>query len=124
MNTVIINPFQPGQPVPPGIFAGRFQQLNEISSCIFQTAVSNPQNILITGERGIGKTSIAMVTKAIAEREIIWKEGFLDKPLLVVNVSIQENTPSEIVIAQILKELDVCNNPALEKGKRSVKKSY
>ena len=62
-----------------------------------------------------------MVTKAIAEREIIWKEGFLDKSLLVVNVSVQENTPSEIVIAQILKELDVCNNPALEKVKDQLK---
>lgn len=107
MNSVVINPFQPGHPVPPGIFAGRLQQLNEISTCIYQTAVFNPQNVLITGERGIGKTSIAMVTKAIAEKEIIWKKSFLKKPFLVVNVSIQEGTPSEIVIAQIIKELDL-----------------
>ena len=67
---------------------------------------------MITGERGIGKTSIAMVTKAIAEKQIIWKEGFLDKPLLVINVSVQENTPSEIVIAQIIKELDMALRPS------------
>ena len=71
MDNVVINPFQPGSPVPPGIFAGRYQQLNEISTCIYQTANFNPQNILITGERGIGKTSIAMVTKAIAEKQIV-----------------------------------------------------
>ena len=121
MNNVIINPFQPGSPVPPGIFAGRFQQLNEISTCIYQTAGFNPQNILITGERGIGKTSIAMVTKAIAEKQIIWKEGYLDKPLLSIHVSVQENTPSEIVIAQIIKELDLALQPSFTHVKRVLK---
>ena len=121
MNSVVINPFQPGHPVPPGIFAGRLQQLNEISTCIYQTAVFNPQNVLITGERGIGKTSIAMVTKAIAEKKITWKKGFLEKPFVVVNVSIQEGTPSEIVIAQAIKELDLAIGPSLENIKASLK---
>ena len=121
MNSVVINPFQPGHPVPPGIFAGRLQQLNEISTCIYQTAVFNPQNVLITGERGIGKTSIAMVTKAIAEKEIIWKKGFLEKPFVVVNVSIQEGTPSEIVIAQAIKELDLTIGPSLKNIKATLK---
>jgi len=112
LNTIIINPFRPGNPVPPGGFAGRLQQLNEISTCIYQTAGFNPQNVLITGERGIGKTSIAMVTKAIAEKEIIWKKGFLEEPFLVVNVSVQEGTPSEIVIAQVIKELDLVIKPS------------
>ena len=98
--------------MPPGIFAGRLQQLNEISTCIYQTAGFNPQNVLITGERGIGKTSIAMVTKAIAEMDITWKEGFLKEPFLVVNVSVQDETPSEIVIAQVIKELDLVIKPS------------
>ncbi len=121
MSIVTINPFQPGNPVPPGVFAGRYQQLNEISTCIYQTASFNPQNILITGERGIGKTSIAMVTKAIAEKQIIWKEGLLDKPLLVINVSVQENTPSEIVIAQVIKELDMALQPSFTSIKDRLK---
>ena len=121
MNTVVINPFQPGNPVPPGIFAGRLQQLNEISTCIYQTAAFNPQNILITGERGIGKTSIAMVTKAIAEKKIIWEEGFLENPFLVVNVIVQEGTPSEIVIAQIIKELDLAIKPSFTSVKSILK---
>ena len=121
MNTVVINPFQPGNPVPPGVFAGRLQQLNEISTCIYQTATFNPQNILITGERGIGKTSIAMVTKAIAEKQIIWKEGFLENPFLVVNVIVQEGTPSEIVIAQIIKELDLAIKPSFTNVKNVLK---
>ena len=74
MNNVIINPFQQGNPVPPDVFAGRNQQLNEISTWIYQTSTFNPQNILITGERGTGKTSIAMITKAIAEKQITWKD--------------------------------------------------
>ena len=65
MNIHKVNPFNPGSPVPPGIFAGRSQQLNEIASCIYQTAMLNSRNIIITSERGIGKTSIAMVAKAI-----------------------------------------------------------
>lgn len=112
MNTIVINPFRPGNPVPPGIFAGRLQQLNEISTCIYQTAGFNPQNVLVTGERGIGKTSIAMVTKAIAEMEVTWKKGFLKEPFLVVNVSVQDGIPSEIVIAQVIKELELVIKPS------------
>ena len=97
------NPFQPGNPVPPGIFAGRLKQLNEISSCIYQTAADNCRNILITGERGIGKTSTVMVTKAIAEKEIVWKKGLPQNPLLAVNVSVQEGTPSELLLLRSLK---------------------
>ncbi len=118
MNPVVINPFQPGQPVPPGVFAGRTHQLNDISTCIYQTAALNPQNVLITGERGIGKTSIAMFTKAIAKKEIIWKEVFLNDPFLVIHVSVQQNTPCEIVIAQVIKELKLAIHPSLTNIKK------
>lgn len=110
-----LNPFQPDAPVSPGVFAGRLKQVNEISSCIYQTAHYKPKNILITGERGIGKTSIAMVTKAIAEKEIIWEKDMLNQPLVVVNIGVQENIPSEIVVAQVIKELDMLVGSKLNK---------
>ena len=107
----LINPFCPGNPVPPGVFAGRRRQLNEISACICQSAVLNPQNILITGERGIGKTSIAMAAKSIAEQKQVEQQELPDHPFVVVSLSVQEGTPSEIVIAQLVHDLSLKIQP-------------
>ena len=64
-----LNPFKPGSPVPPGTFAGRARELTQVQKAIFQTSYQSPQNVLITGERGIGKTSIAHIVKASAESQ-------------------------------------------------------
>lgn len=64
------NPFRPGDIIPPGIFAGRYVELKQIERCISQTINGNPQNIMIIGDRGIGKSSMALYTKYLAEGEI------------------------------------------------------
>lgn len=65
-----INPFRPGDIIPPGIFAGRGVELKQIERCILQTINGSPQNIMIIGERGIGKSSMALCTKYLAEGKI------------------------------------------------------
>ena len=64
-----INPFRPTAPVPPGIFAGRYKELIEIERCLLQTANNMSQHLSITGERGIGKSSMALLTDCYARGE-------------------------------------------------------
>ncbi len=53
-----INPFNPNYPVNPGMFVGRIDEILRLESYLYQTMSSQPANFLITGERGIGKSSL------------------------------------------------------------------
>jgi len=103
---IIINPFKPGLPVPPGTFAGRINELKLLERAIIQTSYFSPQNILIIGERGIGKTSVAYVSKAIAQDNFISLVDKPQNPLITIFVSVQKNTPSVIVLTRIIEELE------------------
>ena len=106
-----INPFKPGNPVPVGVFAGRAKELLQIDKCLLQTSYFSPQNILITGERGIGKTSVSYMAKATAEGKIALTEGELKKPLITAYFSVKKNTASAVVISQIVEELETQLEP-------------
>jgi Cdc6-like AAA superfamily ATPase len=60
------NPFQPNKIVAPGMFVGRVEELDQIEKCLFQTQHENPQNFLIIGERGIGKSSLLFYVDILA----------------------------------------------------------
>lgn len=62
------SPFYPGQPVPIDFFTGRLTQINSISRSLHQTENGKPQAIFLSGEYGIGKSSLAGFTKFIAEK--------------------------------------------------------
>jgi len=100
-----INPFKPGSPVPPGIFAGRAKEIELIYRAVVQTAFFSPQNVLIVGERGIGKTSVAIISKAIAQKEIPIFHDF-KQPLITAYFPIRKNTHPAIVITQLIEELE------------------
>ncbi len=53
------NPFQPDEPVSPELFVGRKPELTVIENAIAATVTGRGKNILIHGDKGIGKTSIA-----------------------------------------------------------------
>ncbi len=74
------NPFKPNHPVYTGIFAGRYDELKKIDNSLYQTSYDNPINLLLIGERGIGKTSLLLLSKYFAQGDIIWerkKHNFL-----------------------------------------------
>lgn len=108
MSELKVNPFFPGAPVPPGIFAGRAKELIQIYRCVASAHAGQPQHLIILGERGIGKTSIAHFTKALAETKIPWPEqtDFSINPMITVYVSVQSKTPSVIVVKDIIEEID------------------
>lgn len=58
-----VNPFRPNSPVAPGMFVGRLPQVEALEEALLQTRTGRPKNFMITGERGIGKTSLLQYFK-------------------------------------------------------------
>lgn len=48
------------------MFTGRLKEIAILEKALFQTKHGNPQHVLITGERGIGKSSLLLYLDAIA----------------------------------------------------------
>jgi hypothetical protein len=60
------NPFNPNQPIDPNYFEGRMDEVHKAIGALLQTRNSKTQHLLIAGERGIGKTSLALYTRHVA----------------------------------------------------------
>lgn len=52
------------------MFAGRYSQLNALETALRQTREGRPKSFMLTGERGIGKTSLLQYFKWIAQGHI------------------------------------------------------
>lgn len=61
------NPFKPNGMAGPDMFVGRVEEIITIEKCLFQTMHNNPQHFLIQGERGIGKSSLMLTAKILAQ---------------------------------------------------------
>lgn len=62
------NPFTPNQPVSADFFTGRKEQIEELLSTVRRAAKSNLQIGWISGELGIGKSSLASFVSFLAEQ--------------------------------------------------------
>lgn len=67
------SPFFPGRPVAPEFFVGRKDQIQLLKRAVRQAGAGSPQYLFITGERGIGKSSLVFLAGQLAERE----DGFI-----------------------------------------------
>lgn len=65
-----VNPFTPNSPVGTGMFAGRFEEVVSLEKGLFQTKSNIPTHFLITGERGIGKSSLMLYLEHAATSDI------------------------------------------------------
>lgn len=63
------SPFSPGRPVQPEYFVARIKEIQRLERAIRQTVSGRNENIFITGQRGIGKSSLAMFIRYLAEKE-------------------------------------------------------
>lgn len=63
------SPFTPGRPVPIEYFVARVKEIQRLERAIKQASSERNENIFITGERGIGKSSLASFIRYIAEKE-------------------------------------------------------
>jgi len=64
------NPYVPTGIAYPGMFIGRLDEIELIEQSLFQTKNENPQHLLISGERGIGKSSLLFYADLIAQGKI------------------------------------------------------
>jgi predicted GTPase len=87
-----INPFRPNSPVNPGMFVGRLNESDKLENHLLQTLAGRPVNFLLTGERGIGKTSLLIYLKEIATGAISVQERNLS--FLVIETDIDETVNS------------------------------
>jgi len=109
------SPFSPGRPVPIEYFVGRIDEIKRIERALRQSAQGTNQNIFITGERGIGKSSLASFARYLAEREhqFIGAHSFLGSARSVHDVC-------AIVFKQLLQASS--GNTLFEKVKRTLTK--
>ena len=63
------NPFTPDRPVQPKYFAGRQKEIKRLLETIIEVSQGRSRFVLIGGERGIGKTSLALFAKYLTEYE-------------------------------------------------------
>ena len=61
------NPFNPQQPARPDFFVGREPEIQQFEKFLNQTIYGSPMNMSITGNRGIGKTSLLIKCESIAK---------------------------------------------------------
>ncbi len=61
------NPFNPSQPARPDFFVGREPEITEFEKMIIQTINGSPMNMAITGNRGMGKTSLLVKFEQLAK---------------------------------------------------------
>lgn len=61
-----VNPFMPDSPVIPELFVGRELEIEQIKRALYQTINDRAEHLLLVGERGIGKTSLATYAEDLA----------------------------------------------------------
>lgn len=94
-----INPFEPFAPVNPGSFVGRLVELRRLKSALLQTSAGKPVNFMITGERGIGKSSLLNYLKYAAEGRIKIEDTSVS--FVVVDTDVDQNTTQLGLISKI-----------------------
>lgn len=63
------NPFNPTQPARPDFFVGREPEIIEFEKIVTQTIHGSPMNMVITGNRGMGKTSLLVKFEVLAKEK-------------------------------------------------------
>lgn len=104
MATIRFNPFRPESLVNPGMFAGRQLELETLERVLFQTKHRNPLHFMVRGERGIGKSSLLLVLKYLAQGEIPSPNENRYK-FLVVSIELEPNSTYQEIIKRVGGEL-------------------
>jgi hypothetical protein len=63
------SPFTPGNPVPIEFFVGRRHQISEILKYANQTTSGKLESVFLSGDRGIGKSSLASIIRYYLQKE-------------------------------------------------------
>jgi AAA ATPase domain len=115
------NPFAPNSPVHSGMFVGRVDELRKLESCLTQTKAGSPVHFMLTGERGIGKSSLLNYIKVVAEG----MEGIdgTTVSFLAIDTDIDSNTTQLGLVEKIKLGLDKVLGKT-EKGREFLSKTW
>ena len=93
------SPFTPGSPVPVELFVGRSEQIEEILRYVRQAASGKQENVFLTGDRGIGKSSLASLLRDI----VVTRDNMVGLHVFLGRASTLEEMVHHI-FDQLLKE--------------------
>lgn len=99
------NPFRPGSIVTPGMFAGRGQELQTLEAILFQTKHGNPQHFLVSGERGIGKSSLLYYLQLVGSGTIKATDSSKFK-FLTISLELEPGDTFEHIAKKVGSELN------------------
>jgi hypothetical protein len=85
-----LNPFVPNSPVNPGMFVGRLREVERLERYLQHARAGEALHFMVTGERGIGKSSLLLYLKWLATGRIQIDDASCR--FLVVDVDIDKNT--------------------------------
>ena len=86
------------------MFVGRVNELGRLEQALIQTMAGEPGHFMITGERGIGKTSLLLYLKALAQGNITFNSVKFN--FLVLDLDIDTNSTRLGIIHRIKMHLD------------------
>lgn len=90
---------------PPGMFAGRTDEIDFIEGCLRQAKHGNPKHFLLTGERGIGKSSLVLFEQYSAQGLINTKKDQKPLKFFVVSVSLRKEDTFLSIMSRIANGL-------------------
>lgn len=108
-----VNPFKPGAPVSPGMFVGRTKELDRFIKGFAQVTAGRPENFLLVGERGIGKTSFLNYIKFVAGGLIPANRSNIN--FLVIDTDITSSTTQ----LDLVKKIELSLNYTLAKDEKT-----
>lgn len=100
------SPFTPGRPVPIEYFVGRLPEIQRVERAIKQAKTGRNENVFITGERGLGKSSLADFVQFVASKEYLFAAAHcylgpvqtLDQACAVMIQKLVEQMPSPSLV--------------------------
>lgn len=93
------NPFRPNSPVNPGMFVGRLQEIERLEQALVQARAKEPAHFMITGERGIGKTSLLLYLKYLAKGDISF--NYANFRYMILDLDVDNNSTQLGLIRRI-----------------------
>jgi len=99
-----LNPFRPNSPVNPGMFVGRLGEIQRLEQALIQSRSGEPAHFMITGERGIGKTSLLLYLKFLARGDIPYNK--INFRFLILDLDVDSNTTQLGLIRRIQTHLE------------------
>ncbi len=97
-----LNPFAPSRPISPGQFVGRHFEIRELEAALAHAKRCRPRHFLMTGNRGVGKTSFLDYIRRKASGKI---DG-VNFNFLVVDFAINKKTTRLDFARTLQAELD------------------